>query len=85
MRYNNYISCHKDKKKIIWTIDMMPMEELMLLCVWGHKYKSKHYLSLIYIFLPSALWDKKAIAEVNSPTHHEGWIVSDQEIIFCSF
>jgi hypothetical protein len=35
----------------IWTTDMMTIEEeLVLLCVWGQKYKSKHYLLLIIIF-----------------------------------
>jgi len=47
MYYNNYTSYHKDKCFSIWTIDMMTTEELMLQCVWGHKYESKHYLLLV--------------------------------------
>jgi len=35
----------------IWTTDTITIQgELVLLCVWGHENKSKHYLLLIIIF-----------------------------------
>jgi hypothetical protein len=85
MHYNNYISCHKDKMFFhlnYWHDDNRRVGVAMSLK--AQVQVKTLFMTNIYIFLPSALWDKKAIAELNSPTHHEGWIVSDQEIMFCS-